>query len=389
MPAQPLHLLVPFALIPAADAQVVLSKLDYPALGALLARASLVERATGEDFQRTLPHERWLATRFGALGATDAPAQGSAGADDAPLAPYMMLADGADPGTSRWAVVEPAHIQIAHDHLVLIEPDSLGLSDDECAALLEAARPSFDAIGVRVQAPTVRRWYVSGDALGELVAAPPLRAVGRSIEIWLPHDARTGDRSRAWMKLQNEVQMSWFEHPVNRARESQGHAPVNGLWLYAQGTRAGRLTSPFATVLSRSLATTGLALASGARTGAPPDTYAGLATSVEQATVTSASSSMSSTSSASSPSPTSSATLVELDALATPYVQQDWYTWHETLARYERDWFAPALAALRDGSLRELTVTLTGDTGAASFALTRNALRLFWRRRPLASAITE
>ena len=377
MPAQPLHLLVPFARVPAANAQIALSKLDYPALGALLARATLVERATGEDFQRTLPHERWLAGRFGALKANPAREDGpaasgandTAGADDAPLAPYMLLADGGAPGTGRWAVVEPAHIQIAHDHLVLIEPDSLGLTDDECAVLLEAARPSFEAMNVRIEAPTVRRWYVSGDALGDLVAAPPLRAVGRSIEIWLPHDAHTGDRSRAWMKLQNEVQMSWFEHPLNRQRESQGQPSVNGLWLYSQGVASATLARPFDAVLSRSLGTRGLGIASGAQVAAVPDSFGQWQSS------TSASGAAS--------------TLIELDALSLPYVQQDWYAWHETLARLERDWFVPALAALRNGTLPALTLTLTGDTGIASFALTRLALRFFWRRRPLAGAITE
>ena len=67
MPYEPLHLLIPFALVPAVDAQIALSRLAppdrprariaplYPALGDLLARASEFKRAAGEDFQRTLP----------------------------------------------------------------------------------------------------------------------------------------------------------------------------------------------------------------------------------------------------------------------------------------------------------------------------------------------
>ena len=400
MPSEPLHLLVPFALVPAVDAQIALSRLAYPALGALLARASQTERATGEDFQRTLPHERWLAGRFGLL---ERPAGGTPPAtDDAPLAPYMLLADGGDPGTARWACVEPAHVQIARDHLVLIDPDTLGLNDEEAATLLEAARPSFDELGIRVEAPTPRRWYVSGEALGELVAAPPLRAAGRSIEIWLPHDVGTGDRSRTWMKLQNEVQMSWFEHPLNDSRESRGLMAVNGLWLYSQGTLAASLAHPFARVLSRAVATRGLALASGAALGGPPETYAAYASLPAESLSPPAS-----RSGAGAPSPSlagsasapasrppsgatlSSATLVELDALNVPFIHQDWYGWHEALAQLERDWFAPALAALHDGSLPRLTLTLTGDTGVVSYVITRGALRMFWRRRPLAAAITE
>src|ERR1700744_5682441 len=126
MPYEPLHLLIPFALVPAVDAQIALSRLAppdrppapigplSPALRDLLARPSEFERAAGEDFQRTLPHERWLAERFGALAPqAGGHAGGNAGVapratDDAPLAPYMLLADGGDPGTARWACVEPA-----------------------------------------------------------------------------------------------------------------------------------------------------------------------------------------------------------------------------------------------------------------------------------------
>ena len=62
-----LHLLLPFALPSAADAATALHKLDRPALDRLLARATLNERVVGEDFQRTLPHERWIARQFGVV----------------------------------------------------------------------------------------------------------------------------------------------------------------------------------------------------------------------------------------------------------------------------------------------------------------------------------
>jgi hypothetical protein len=43
---------------------------------------------------------------------------------------------------------------------------------------------------------------------------------------WVP----TGDQARAFRKLQNEVQVSWYTHPVNAAREARGQAPVNAIW---------------------------------------------------------------------------------------------------------------------------------------------------------------
>src|ERR1700733_4941612 len=113
MHANRLQLLLPFALPAAADPSTALHNIESPALDKLVARATLVERVIGEDFQRTLPHERWVARQFGATPT------GSA-ADEAPLAPYMLLADGGDPGSAVWACVQPVHVRIAHDHLVLI-----------------------------------------------------------------------------------------------------------------------------------------------------------------------------------------------------------------------------------------------------------------------------
>ena len=209
-----IHFLVPFAPPAAADAASARHDLHSPALDKLLARATLTERVAGEAYQRTLPHERWIAQQFGAV-ATSVP-------DEAPLAPYMLLADGGKPGDAVWACIEPVHLRIAHDHILLLDPAALDLSDEDAYALAELARPLVEELGVRMETPTPRRWYLSGAALGTLAGASPLRATGRSIDIWLPHDAATGQRSRAWMKLQNEVQMAWFEHPVNEAREARG-----------------------------------------------------------------------------------------------------------------------------------------------------------------------
>src|ERR1700748_671129 len=120
-----LHLLLPFALPAAADASTAPHDIQSPALDRLIARATLVERVVGEDFQRTLPHERWVARQFGAL--PERSPNKAAAADDAPLAPYMLRADGGEPGNASWACVHPVHVRIAHDPLVLIDPTSLDL----------------------------------------------------------------------------------------------------------------------------------------------------------------------------------------------------------------------------------------------------------------------
>lgn len=364
-PLHRLHLLLPFALPSAADASTALAHLAHPALDQLVARATLVERVIGEDFQRTLPHERWVARRFGAVPA------GAAAADEAPLAPYMLRADGGKPGDATWACVEPVHVRIAHDHLVLVDPAALELTNEEAAVLHDLARPLIEELGVRMEAPTPRRWYLSSDAFGTLAGASPLRASGRNIEIWLPHEAHTGERSRLWMKLQNEIQMAWFEHPVNEAREARGLPAVNSIWFHGQGA-AQPVTSPFARVYSNAVATRGLALAAQTPHDTPPATFAAFATLCEA-----------------QPRPDDGATLVELDPFSVPFVEQDWARWNAAFAALERDWFAPALAALQKGELRALELTLCGDTGSVTLAVTRGDLRKFWRRRIFASLFIE
>ncbi|WP_434718481.1 regulator [Paraburkholderia sp. A1BS-2L] len=380
MPVDRLHLLVPFALPSAAAASTALAGLEFPALSKLVARATLGEQVIGEDFQRTLPHERWIARAFGAAApraadkaADTADKNGVSSADDeAPLAPWMLLADGGTPGDATWACIQPVHVRIAHDHLVLIDPASLELADADAAALYAVARPLIEELGVRVEAPTPQRWYLSSDQFGTLAGASPLRASGRNIEIWLPHEARSGQRSRAWMKVQNEVQMAWFEHPVNEAREARGLPAVNSIWFHAQGA-LHPVKRAFARVRSDAAATRGLALAAGAELGAAPETFRALTAAPASA----------------GDALPDNVTLVELDPFSAAYIQQDWGGWNAAFAKLERDWFAPALAALQAGELAELGFTLCGDTGSVTLTATRGDLRKFWRRREFASLFVE
>ncbi|UDG82322.1 regulator [Candidatus Vallotia cooleyia] len=367
-----LHLLLPFSLPDITHAKLVLHNLYKPALDKLVERATFVERVIGDDFQRTLPHERWVARCFG-VGRADALAGPCQQINDVvPLAPYMLLADGGNPQDAVWACVEPVHMRVVHNHLVLVDPGMLQLSQNDAAGLLAVARPLIRGLGVKLEAPTPLRWYLSSEQLGLLASASPLRALGRNIDIWLPHEAYTGHRPRMWMKLQNEIQMAWFGHPINQAREARGLPAINSLWLYAQG-RMTTVSKPFERVLSRAAATRGLAISSSAALETLPDTFDILR---KQATTQAADHTLN-----------NGMTLVELDQLSAPFIQQDWPRFRAMFSALGDDWFSPALVALKRRELVQLAITLCSDTGSTTLVIRALDIKKFWRRRSFSSLL--
>lgn len=426
-----LHFLVPFALPAAAEGTPVLNARATPALDLIVRHGAQGERHSGEDYQRSLSHEHWVAAQFGIAAAHDD--------GDLPLAPYMLLADGGNPGNRRWACLQPVHVEVAHDHLVLIDPQTLALDDADAMALADEAKASIEAIGMTFVAPTPRRWFIGtgdapsnvddgsgnnaaaddvedgersaagrranarqpGDPLGTLVGSSPLRATGRNIEIWLPYEPAPPRRSRAWMKLQNEIQMAWHAHPINEAREERRQLTVNSVWFHAQGVRTDVLR-PFGAVFSNAAATRGLAM-SAVRRGASPSLAAAAPkgpvrtawvpdTLAEVFTTLSSTARADTGAGAAAPTevpPLSGPVLIELDALASSFIAQDWGSWLAALADLDTRWFAPALEALRNGDIGELRITLCSDTGSVTLAVRRFDLKKFWRRGNLLSLLTD
>ncbi|WP_454720716.1 MULTISPECIES: hypothetical protein [Cupriavidus] len=356
-----LTLIVPFSVPPGAatdadgggdDAMLaaLLRQLELPALGKLLTRASPGPRERHDDpFLRSLPHERWLA--------------GRAGLDTArvPGAPFMRLADRAAAGLPRagdslpWACLQPVHIHAARDHLVLMNPAHLGLRADEAAALHAAVAGLLEESGIVLETPQPGRWYLPEAAFGPLEATSPLRATGRNIDMWM----QAGERARDWRRIQNEIQMTWHDHPVNQAREAAGELAVNSVWLHGGGTLQAvpRLAGA---VLGDDAFLRGLALAGGAACQPlPPDFEA----AVGAVGAADAAGSM----------------LALLDDATEAHIGEDWGLWIERMHALEAGWFAPALAALESGALPALTLVLAGDSHYAEFTVRRADLRKFWR----------
>jgi len=341
-----LALVLPYGLPPAELAADLLRELDAPALALLVARAKREPVHPIDDFQRALPHEIWL---------TQTLARAEAGASSPPIAAALMQSLGLQPQPGIWFVLQPVHIHIARDHLVLTDPRRLELQESESRALFSVAEPLFAETGKPLLYGDAGTWFVQADDWAELLTATPDAAGGRNIDLWMPK----GKGERDWRKLQNEVQMHWFDHRLNGEREARGLKPVNSIWLWG-AQRAGQAASrsEYGTAFNLH----GWLRAFGQFVAAEKpaaDARAALAAGPQNG-------------------------LVVVDALLEPALANDWGLWLQLLQALETEWFAPLLAALKDGALDQLSLIASNDAALAYFSASRGSLKKFWIKPSLA-----
>ena len=323
---------LPFALPPADLAPELTRNLQAPALAALLSRNNLLKKHAADEDSRVLPHEAWLARQRGGLAAA------------------VMQGFGLAPTGGHWFIVHPVHIQLARNHLVLADLRRLQLAEADARVLFEVAKPYFDEL-VWGDAQT---WFMRADGWQGLETASPDAAMGSNLADWMP----AGPTALAFKKLQNEIQMLWHEHPVNEARQARGLAPVNSFWMWGGAAiPAGQAGAPPRGASAQ------LAVVDAAG-GLAPSWLAAFATPGAKA------------------APGEAGTIV-LPHLSPPGAANDWGAWLGAMQQLEAEWFAPLLAALREGRTAELNMILTSRDGWTEIATSKSALRKFWRAQNL------
>lgn len=232
---------------------------DDGPLARLLARARAPRRRRDDALTpRELPDETWLRERFGAeRGASVAAHAAHAIAGGAAASPALL--------------VRPVHLHVGLDHLVLAVPQADEIEAAEAAALAEAANALFADDGLLWSADAPHAWTLRAtndagrarlEALGGLACRSARLASGRNIDAWQPE----GDAARAWRAIVNELQMLWFQHPVNLAREASGRPVLNSAWLEGRPGIAG--VRAFDAVVTADDAVAGVALSAGSEVSA-------------------------------------------------------------------------------------------------------------------------
>lgn len=226
------HLLIPFAACGDAGCRGTLAGLALPHLVRLVARLSPAGVDDAGERAFSMPHERVLARECGMQHAADGLL---------PFAAWELRQSGRDPGADAWAWVTPCHWRVGTDHIFMLHPQELRLDADESQALLAAMRPYFEQDGLALSYDAPTRWLARGPLFGRLPCASLDRVMNRVIDPWMP----SGDAGKPLRRLQQEMQMLLYTHPVNEERSRGGQLPVNSFWVSGNGALpAGAATAP-------------------------------------------------------------------------------------------------------------------------------------------------
>lgn len=323
-----LTLFVPGLLLPVEILENTAYDLSAPTLSRLL----------GQGERRELAAD-WLPSAFGL--------------DSLPAAALRKVGAGKTaPG--EWLCLDPVRWHVASAGVTLDDPAKLELRAAESAALIEVVRPLFADWG-ELSASAPGCWELQLKKVIALETQPLPTAIHQAIDPRLPG----GAAGPAWRLLLAEAQMVLHAHPVNRQREAEGKPTVNSLWPWGQGSLPGTLQADFNAVWSTDPVMAGLCVHAGMPCAAPPERF----------------------------EPAGGRVLAIIETLATPARTLEALAWRDALQAFERDWLAPALAALKRGEckgLRLIGIRLGGAPATLALGLSRGALLRFWRKpRPL------
>ncbi len=216
------HLIVPYADAAGLEAARAGVASELHVLQRLLTRLQPGSALEGDTHDLSPPQERARAQALGLQGADGA----------LPWAAWERAQAGQPPGDAAWAWISPCHWHVAQDHILMHPVESLQLTEEDSRALLAAVSPYFQEDGIELAYLTPTRWIGCGEVFRGLASASLDRVCGRRVDDWLPRSAA----ARSLRRLQQEMQMLLYTHPVNEAREQAGLRPVNSFWVSGAGT---------------------------------------------------------------------------------------------------------------------------------------------------------
>ncbi len=225
-----MHYLIPFAHVGSDGCAHAADSLQLPTLDKLLQRMALHHTDASDaadEYTLSPPHERVLAQHHG-LWAPGVTPDGHI-----PWAAHSLSLSKnyGYQKTEAWAYITPCFWHVGVDQIQMLQPDALNLSEEDSRTVLEAVRPYFAEDGITLHYDQPTRWYAQSELFNQLATASLDRVVGRNVNAWMPEGAQAAPLRR----LQNEMQMLLYTHPVNDRRQAVGQLAVNSFWVSGAG----------------------------------------------------------------------------------------------------------------------------------------------------------
>jgi hypothetical protein len=145
------------------------------------------------------------------------------------------------PNKAVW-LAELVHVSPSRDGAALLPAADLSIDSQHSLALFESVSAMALESGFTLHHTGTERWQIElPPGCEPATVASPCIVSRTSVNDWWHQDAA----SRPWRRLVNEIQMLWFDHPVNQQRYERHQVPLNSLWLFG-GAHPGQISRPAA-----------------------------------------------------------------------------------------------------------------------------------------------
>ena len=138
---------------------------------------------------------------------------------------------------SAWAFVTLCNWHVSNGQVTMGDPAHLQIDADTDAQLFEAMQDFFAQDGIALYPFARGQWLAQSDVFAGLPTASLDRVIGRNIDPWLVGGAKPTGSATKLRRLQNEMQMLLYTHPVNANRS----LAINSLWWHGAGALLSNL----------------------------------------------------------------------------------------------------------------------------------------------------
>ena len=253
---------------------------------------------------------------------------------------------GSLPAQRAWLRADPVLMQAARNNVVMFGSQALAIQQHEADTLIAELNAAYADLDWIFEAPDPQRWYLHMPASPRIRCTALSDMIGRNVRDLMP----TGEDSLFWHRTLNEIQMLFYQSPVNLARREAGATEINSVWIWGNGKMELQTQTDWSYLCGDDVLLRGLAVACDIEIKPLPLHANAWLENIK-----------------------SGNQLVLL-----PDLQQSSDTDKvRVLQQYEQNWFAPLLAMLRNRQIDSIEIWPCNGT---VYRVTRGMLLRFWRQ---------